>query len=83
MSDQLTKQFRELQRRKIELRNYKHKGNELNFKYCLDHLIEEFKELEEAVKERDEENIAEELADLGNMCEITFLALKLEGGGLK
>lgn len=80
MSDQLIKQFRELQRRKIELKNYKHKGNELNFKYCLDHLIEEFKELEIAVKEGDEAHIAEELADLANMCEITFLCLKLRAG---
>lgn len=71
-------EFNALKERKIELRNDKHKGEALKFPYCFDHLKEEYEELLKAKETGDKKKIAEELGDLSNMCEFTFLALKRE-----
>lgn len=71
-------EFNALKKRKIELRNDKHKGEALKFSYCFDHLKEEYKELLKAKGAENKKKIVEELGDLSNMCEFTFLALKSE-----
>ena len=71
-------EFNALKERKIELRNDKHKGEALKFPYCFDHLKKEYEELLKAKETGDKKKIAEELGDLSNMCEFTFLALKSE-----
>jgi NTP pyrophosphatase (non-canonical NTP hydrolase) len=85
-AEMMDNEFEKLRKRKIELKNDLHKDDALDFNYCLSHVIEEFGELIVAVKEWrkrpneiDRITVAEELADLANCCEFTFIALKGEG----
>jgi NTP pyrophosphatase (non-canonical NTP hydrolase) len=74
--------FEQLKLAKLKQVARKHVNDPLDFNNCLEHLKQEFKELNDAVEEGDEGHITEELADLANCCKFVFLALvKKRGSG--
>ena len=74
--EQALKKLQDLKEYKIQLKNHKHKEEQLNFNYCYLHVIEEIGEFIMAVKNTDLKNIQEEIADLINCLEYSFLCLE-------
>lgn len=81
--EELRKEFEELRRAKIEAVADKHTDDLLDFKDCLAHLMDEVRELDTAQKyfiiTGDDEivkRIEEELIDVANCAEFTFIALR-------
>ena len=73
---QALKKLQEMKEYKIQLRNDKHKGEQLNYHYCYLHVIEEIGEFIIAIKNADFKNIEEEIADMINCLEYLFLCLE-------
>lgn len=80
--DKILNEFERLKREKLDLVFHKHteseKQRDKNFNGCIGHLIEEFAELIISLKQRVEKEVAGELVDISNMCDLTYIALKNE-----
>jgi len=81
--EKLRKEFERRRRQKIEAVAHKHKDDSLDFEECLAHLRDEMRELELARKylliTGDDDlvkRIEEELIDVANCAEFTFIALR-------
>lgn len=80
------KEFERLKLQKLQARHAKHGENSvLNphaklppFNVLHAHFKEESRELDQAIKQKDPENILEELADISNMVDMMFDACFLE-----
>lgn len=82
--EQLRKEFETLRKQKIEAVAHKHKGDPLLFDDCYRHLMDEVRELDSIVlgttdnpSSLERNLIEEELIDVANCAEFTFVALKL------
>lgn len=76
MIEELREEFSRLRRAKIEAVAHKHKDDSLDFFDCYKHLIDESGELHEAMASGDGKRIEEELIDVANGAEFTFIALR-------
>lgn len=61
--------------KKLILRQDKHKNDIWKIQPILNHLIEEFGELNQAIKNKDFSNMLEEIADISNLCDILFMQI--------
>ena len=75
------KEFEKLRKQKIEEKQHKHINEEWDYEDCKAHLLEEISELKEAVDTKSPQEIALELADVANLCEIVFCVLPLRSTG--
>lgn len=78
--EELRKVFERLRRAKLEAVVAKHKDDLLDFVDCHTHLQDETGELYEAVVSGDKKRIEEELLDIANCAEFTFIALRMHEG---
>lgn len=75
------KGFEKLRKQKIREKQHKHLDEEWNYQDCKAHLLKEIAELKLALDNKSPEEIAGELADVANLCEITFCVLPNKRGG--
>jgi len=74
--EELRKEFEQLRREKIEAVADKHKDDPLDFIACYFHLKSEYEELVDAAVSEDAGRVIEELVDIANCAEFTFIALR-------